>query len=86
MAYGNALAHEKAKAAYTWHPDRASSQALARTDEFATHLAVAYARMLEWAMVVPGRMLEPTPFEKLFPLPRPPPPPLHCFATDELGT
>ena len=85
IAYGNAWAHERARIASTWHPAATSAAAVNQTDAFAHHLAIAYARMLEWAVEVPGRLPAITPLERLFPRPRPPPLPSHTFAVDGSG-
>ena len=85
VAYGNAWAHERARIATTWHPAAGSASATAKTDAFAYQLAIAYARMLEWAVEAPGRLSEITPLERLFPRPRPPPLPAHVFSEDAQG-
>ena len=83
--FANAAAHERACEAARWHPAGASAAALARTDDFAVHLSVAYARVIDWALAAPQRLPEPTPLETLFRLPRPPPLPAHTFAEDQQG-
>ncbi len=50
------------------------------------HLAVAYARVLEWALAAEGRMPEATPMERIFGLPRPPRLPGHLVLEDSAGT
>ena len=84
-AFGNAWAHTRARRAAAWHPSRTSEQAVLRTDSFALHLSVAYARFLEWALEDPERMPQATVLDRLFPLPRPPAIPLHTYACDGHG-
>ena len=83
--FGNAVAHRKAREAVAWHPAATSSAALARTEAFALHLCISYARLLQWALTE-DLLPATTAVEQLFRLPRPPPMPLHSYAVDSGGT
>ena len=83
--FGNAAAHTRARDAVTWHPAATSGVAVARTEAFALHLSIAYARLLQWAVDEEGRLPEATPLECIFRPPRPPPLPAHEFAADREG-
>ena len=84
--FGNTWADKRAKEAATWHPRAAECDAsLARTHAMSRQLCVAYSKLLEWAVAVPGRLPPVTPLEVLFKTPRPPKIPEHSFAEDPAG-
>ncbi len=56
-----------------------------RTAMMSKHLAVAHARVLEWALAAEGRMPEATPMERIFGVPRPPRLPEHLVLEDSAG-
>ncbi len=86
-AFGNGEAHRLAGKACGRHPSSAEvQQAVRRTAVISEHLAVAYARVLEWALAAEGRMPEATPMERIFRLPRPPRLPDHLVLEDSAGT
>ena len=80
-------AHRLAGWACGWHPSPAEvQQVVRRTAVMSKHLAVTYARVLEWALAAEGRMPEATPMERIFGLPRPPRLPDHLVLEDSAGT
>ena len=84
--FGNTWADKRAKEAATWHPRAAECDAsLARTHAMSRQLCVAYSKLLEWAVAVPGRLPPVTPLEVLFKTPRPPKIPEHSYAEDPAG-
>ena len=76
------MAHLKAREAVAWHPEATSATAVARTEAFALHLCIAYARLLQWSLSEEDRLPVPTLVEQIFRLPRPPPIPQHAYAED----
>ena len=84
--FGNKAADVLAREAATWHPAAPAVKAsLARTHAFARQLCIAYVKVLDWAVQVPGRLPEISPVERIFPRMRPPPIPEHCFVLDGNG-
>ena len=84
--FGNRTADALAREAAGWHPTAAEVRtSVARSHMLMRQLCIAYVRLIEWAVQVPGRLPEMTPLERLFPKMRPPPMPEHCLAVDGNG-
>ena len=84
--FGNRAADKLAREAAKWHPAAVEVHtSTARTHLMTKRLCSSYARLLDWAVEVPGRLPDITPLESLFRKMRPPPMPEHCLAIDGNG-